>query len=142
MNHTFIERITLFFIWFSNAKWIVSTDSEPGELGIRIFGLNLWYYKWQTPMAATRGWRVADKREFGEAIKSTATISAVLSGKKDASLTLMLEDLITFKQASKIGLNPFDQRLLEAVLVRLEELKTPPADWNGSSVCYHGQAVT
>ena len=65
MKKFIVERIM-------KARWIVNTD---GELGIRICGINMWYYKWPEPMVAETGcdggsWRYADKREFGEVIHS------------------------------------------------------------------------
>lgn len=53
-------------------RWIVSIGEEDtGELGIRIAGINLWYYKWPDPMVDTqRPFRNADKREFGEVVLS------------------------------------------------------------------------
>lgn len=54
------------------ARWIVSGD---GEMGIRILGINLWYFKWSDPIvggedASYKNWREAKKREFGEVVKS------------------------------------------------------------------------
>lgn len=53
------------------SRWIVNNN---GEFGIRILGLNLWYYKWNTPIISYRDeyklWRKIKKREFGEVIKS------------------------------------------------------------------------
>lgn len=53
-------------------RWIVNSS---GEMGVRVFGINLWYYKWPEPMIAETGcdggtWRYAEKREFGETVKS------------------------------------------------------------------------
>jgi hypothetical protein len=60
----FVEKIM-------KARWIVNSS---GEMGIRIFGINMWYYKWPEPLVGNSDdntyWRVADKREFGETIKS------------------------------------------------------------------------
>lgn len=67
--------------WFINKImrpfWIVNAADE---LGIRVFGINLWYYKWSDPLIAKKEkndpdseydkWRIADKREFGEVILS------------------------------------------------------------------------
>lgn len=58
-----------------NPRWIVSSN---GELGIRVAGINMWYYKWPTPMifnnkeisSEYKNWRYAEKREFGESIIS------------------------------------------------------------------------
>lgn len=56
--------------------WIVGIgEGNHGELGIRILGINLWYYKWPEPMHVSNSykpyaWKIADKREFGETIKS------------------------------------------------------------------------
>ena len=53
------------------ARWIVSLGEDSGELGLRIMGVNLWYYKWEDPMIAyNRPWRFATKREFGEVVRS------------------------------------------------------------------------
>lgn len=67
MKKFFVERVM-------KARWIVSLY---GELGIRVFGINLWYYKWPDPCLFDsndseykHGWRYAEKREFGEVIKS------------------------------------------------------------------------
>jgi hypothetical protein len=60
----FIEKVM-------KPRWIVNVNDE---LGIRILGINFWYYKWPDPIIngtdeyAT--WRIADKREFGEVIHS------------------------------------------------------------------------
>jgi len=57
-------------------RWIVGIGEDNyGELGIRIFFVNLWYYKWPDPMYISSSykpyaWRMADKREFGETVKS------------------------------------------------------------------------
>lgn len=52
-------------------RWIVN---EYGELGLRIGGINLWYYKWPDPIiGGYKAWRVIEKREFGETIKSSKT---------------------------------------------------------------------
>lgn len=49
-------------------KWIVDHD---GCLGLRIFGVNLVYYKHPEPMVSfLGGWRTAEKREFGEVVRS------------------------------------------------------------------------
>lgn len=57
------------------ARWIINNN---GELGIRILGLNLWYYKWNTPIISYKdeykSWRVIRKREFGEVIKPTEDV--------------------------------------------------------------------
>lgn len=49
--------------------WIVN---EFGEMGIRVLGVNLYYYKWDTPLYTQQDvkWRVAYKREFGECVHS------------------------------------------------------------------------
>ena len=66
-------------VWFVDKilrpKWIVN---EYGEMGIRILGVNCYYYKWDTPLIyeihpgdnPLPKWRIAYKREFGEAIIS------------------------------------------------------------------------
>ena len=59
-------------------RWIVSIDDgeETGELGLRIFGINFWYYKWPEPMMSPeRGYRIANKREFDEVVYSRDYIS-------------------------------------------------------------------
>lgn len=51
------------------ARWI---RHEDGDLGFRIMGMKFWYYKWPDPLIFHSGkWRVMEKREFGESIKST-----------------------------------------------------------------------
>jgi hypothetical protein len=56
--------------------WIVN---EYGEMGIRIFGVNCYYYKWETPLIYINNpgvderipkWTIARKREFGECVIS------------------------------------------------------------------------
>ena len=49
--------------------WIVN---EYGEFGIRILGVNCYYYKWDEPLIYERPlkWRPIRKREFGETILS------------------------------------------------------------------------
>lgn len=60
----FVEKIM-------KARWIVNSS---GEMGIRVFGINLWYYKWPEPLVGQSDdspyWRVAEKREFDETVKS------------------------------------------------------------------------
>lgn len=55
-------------------KWIVGIGNDnKGELGIRVAGMNFWYYKWPEPMLVSSKeypYKIADKREFGETIKS------------------------------------------------------------------------
>lgn len=63
------------FVRLMNPRWIVGTsENNKYELGIRVFGINLWYYKWPEPMLADDAedycFRIADKREFGEVILS------------------------------------------------------------------------
>lgn len=76
------------FNWLINdvlkARWIVSVPDQDaneaetndfdrfgGELGLRIGGINLWYYKYSDPMVTvSRRWRQATKREFGDTIHS------------------------------------------------------------------------
>lgn len=53
-------------------RWIIN---RTGELGIRVCGINMWYYKHDIPMIAECSddfgeWRVIEKREFGEVILS------------------------------------------------------------------------
>lgn len=63
----FVDRIL-------RPRWIVN---EYGEMGIRILGVNCYYYKYDTPMIYETDpfthppkWRVAYKREFGETVIS------------------------------------------------------------------------
>ena len=50
-------------------RWVVNL--QEGDCGLRIWGVNLWYYKWPEPMIAPEApWRYADKREFGEVVRS------------------------------------------------------------------------
>ncbi len=54
-------------------RWIVSEDEShgEGELGVKIGPFLCWYYKWADPMVRLdTKYRVADKREFGEVVKS------------------------------------------------------------------------
>ena len=61
------------FINLLRARWIVG---EENELGLRIMGVNLIYYKWPEPMMSeSKEWRFAEKREFGETIRSVRTPS-------------------------------------------------------------------
>lgn len=58
------------------ARWIVNGN---GEMGIRVLGINMWYYKLPEPLIAQNEigdppseydtWRIADKREFGEVVR-------------------------------------------------------------------------
>lgn len=76
MAKFYIKKKTL-TEWFveniMKAQWIVNSNDE---LGIRVFGINLWYYKYSEPMISENGigkegkWRFAEKREFGEVIHS------------------------------------------------------------------------
>lgn len=65
------------FVRVLRARWIVGTtaNENQGEMGLRIMGVNLWYYKWSEPMIVPNsneyGWKVARKREFGETVKSS-----------------------------------------------------------------------
>jgi len=64
------------FINVLRARWIVSEEENAeGELGLRILGVNLFYYKWPDPMLAGYKWRFAEKREFGEVIRSRVVAS-------------------------------------------------------------------
>lgn len=55
-----------------HVHWIVGTNEGcKGEMGVRVLGANFWYYKWPDPMVApSYAYREADKREFGETVKS------------------------------------------------------------------------
>lgn len=57
--------------WLLKPRWIVEDD---GSMGLRLcrLGLNLIYYKWPEPMIGTQPYRFAEKREFGETVKSEA----------------------------------------------------------------------
>lgn len=59
-----------FVQWAVRPKWIVGFSEDDAELGIRIMGVNFYYYKWPEPMLADYPWKYAVKREFGESIKS------------------------------------------------------------------------
>ena len=66
------KLIEWFVIDVLRARWVVTDgngeECEDGEFGLRIAGVNLWYYKWPEPMIATSyKWRFAEKREFGVA---------------------------------------------------------------------------
>lgn len=59
---------------FIGPHWIVN---EYGEMGMRWFWINFYYYKYDTPLIyGGRGeekpprWRYASKREFGECVFS------------------------------------------------------------------------
>lgn len=73
LNKMFNHFKKWFFTNVLRARWVVNND---GELGLRIMGQNLWYYKWPEPMVETTGtddegyWQFANKREFGETVKS------------------------------------------------------------------------
>ena len=66
--YTTKERAIQFvFVDALKARWVVSMPSEDGhaggEMGLRIAGVNLWYYKWPEPMLApSYEWRIANKR--------------------------------------------------------------------------------
>jgi hypothetical protein len=55
-------------------RWVVITDNdytETGELGLKIGPVILGYYKWPDPMVLLgHRYREANKREFGETIKT------------------------------------------------------------------------
>jgi hypothetical protein len=57
-------------------RWIVN---NRGELGIRVLGINFWYYKRAVPMIALKKdkilWQEAVDREFGIVIKSQMKLS-------------------------------------------------------------------
>ena len=59
--------INIFISYIGRALWVVNDEEE---MGFRIFGLNFWYYKWSDPHIANYQYREADKREFGETVKS------------------------------------------------------------------------
>lgn len=48
-------------------RWIVS---DQGELGVRVLGINYFYYKDNPPMPSQAKWRFANKREFGEVVRA------------------------------------------------------------------------
>jgi len=54
----FVEKIM-------RPTWIINSHEE---MGIRVLGINLWYYKWPDPTIFNSGeykiWRIAAKREF------------------------------------------------------------------------------
>lgn len=61
-----------FIAWLLRARWIVNSG---GEMGIRVLGVNLFYYKYDTPIiygaqGECSGWRPVFKREFGECVIS------------------------------------------------------------------------
>jgi hypothetical protein len=64
MLNFFVNRIM-------HARWITNSS---GEFGIRVFGINLWYYKYPDPLIGRSDdsdfWRVIHKREFGEVVFS------------------------------------------------------------------------
>ena len=49
------------------SRWIVD---EEGCLGIRVLGVNMFYYKWPEPLICKGNYRVINKREFGEVIQT------------------------------------------------------------------------
>lgn len=62
--------------WMLRPKWIVNDD---GEMGVRVWGVNFYYYKYDTPLiynphqhddGRPMTWRYAWKREFGECVIS------------------------------------------------------------------------
>lgn len=64
--------------------WIINGDEE---LGLRILGTNLWYYKHPTPMIAETGcskgtWKTTRKREFGEVVLSAIDKTTINPPKK------------------------------------------------------------
>ena len=63
-----------FIFWLLRPRWIVEDDRS---LGLRLcnLGLNLTYYKWPEPMIGSQPYRFAEKREFGETIKTTSTFT-------------------------------------------------------------------
>jgi hypothetical protein len=63
-----VKNIGSFFAWLLLARWVVNEDNE---MGFRIAGINFWYRGWTSPHCAKHTWRNAEKREFGETIKST-----------------------------------------------------------------------
>lgn len=77
-KYTFRQLIRVFIQWiFINvlrARWIVGTGEECNrELGLRIMGVCMFYYKYPTPLICVYNppeYRIAEFREFGETIKS------------------------------------------------------------------------
>ena len=61
--------IKLWVFWLLKPRWIVEDD---GSMGLRLcrIRLNLIYYKWPEPMIGEEPWQFAQKREFGETVKS------------------------------------------------------------------------
>jgi hypothetical protein len=57
-------------------RWIVmlpdptDPESEAGDMGVRILGVNFFYYKYPDPTGYCCPWRLAEKREFGEVVRS------------------------------------------------------------------------
>jgi len=77
-----MKKVSIFGIILSLAfrlfkpRWIVNFN---GEMGFRIAGANFWYYKWPDPSVIgtkdgnyehQREYKIAEKREFGEVVKS------------------------------------------------------------------------
>ena len=67
--------ISYIFINIFKARWvsILLNDSPDNkrDLGLRIMGVNLMYYKWPDPIVCDpkeSTWRVMNKREFGKSI--------------------------------------------------------------------------
>ena len=72
MFNSIKDRVTALAIQIMRPRWIVGTGTaNAGELGIRVLGINLWYYKWPEPMPVDSKrypYRIARKREFGEVV--------------------------------------------------------------------------
>lgn len=65
------KLLNYIFINLLRSRWIAG---EENELGLRIVGVNLIYYKWPEPIVSDSDkWRFAGKREFGEIVRSVKT---------------------------------------------------------------------
>jgi len=57
-------------LWFVKniirPRWIMHPGT--GELGIRIFGVNVYYYKRKEPIFLVGSWRYVQEKEFGNSI--------------------------------------------------------------------------
>lgn len=66
-----LSIIDFIFTYIFRVRWIVNSSSE---FGVRICGVNMWYYKDSTPIIGTSDdnsyYREVTKREFGEVILS------------------------------------------------------------------------
>jgi len=66
-------------------QWIIN---DMDEFGVRVLGINMYYYKWPTPILYDTNkpsWRPIYKREFGEIIRGNYKFTEELREKTGSS---------------------------------------------------------